>query len=420
MRIRLGAWFGRFWAGQATTELATEIGAFAIPVLAVIQLHASPVEVGLVGVALWLPFLVFALPLGVIVDRVRRRPLLVYAALGRMVFAAAIAITALSGTLTIPILVALALGLGVWVVLFEVTYQSFLPGLVRGDQLEPANSRLQSTAAASQIAGPGLGGLLVRWLSAGGAISFQAALYAFSAAFLASVPERKPPLRASRRSFWFELREGVHVLVHDRYLLPLAGYSGTSNLFAQWITVLITIYAIRTLDIGAGGLGLAFSIGASGALLGAATVGAISRRLGTGRAMLLFTIVDCLALAAIPLLTAAMQPALIIALLAGLYFLSGVGAAATTVQAITIRQLRVEDTMLGRVTAGIRSISFGAVAIGAGLGGLAGEILGLRGGLVVGGGGYLLTIAWVAFTPLARIHKNHDVLDTPPSPMSEP
>lgn len=413
--MRLGAWFGRFWTGQASTVLATEIGAFAIPVLAVIQLHASPAEVGLVGVALWAPFLVLALPLGVMVDRVRRRPLLVYAALGRMVFAAAIAITALTGMLTIPLLVALALGLGVWVVLFEVTYQSFLPGLVRRDQLESANSRLQSTAAASEIAGPGLGGLLVRWLTAGGAISFQAVLYAFSAAFLASIPERKPPIKTPRRSFWFELREGIHVLVRDRYLLPLTGYSGTSNLFAQWITVLITIYAIRTLDIGAGGLGLALSIGATGALLGAATVGAVSRRLGAGRAMLLFTIVDCLALAAIPLLSDAMEPALIIAILAGLYFLSGVGAAATTVQAITIRQLRVDDSMLGRVTAGIRSISFGAVAVGAGLGGLAGEVLGVRGGLVVGGVGYLLTIAWVALTPLARIRTNDDVIDAPPT-----
>lgn len=410
MRTRLGAWFGRFWAGQASTVLATEVGAFAIPVLAVTQLQASPAEVGVVGAAQWLPFLVLALPLGVVVDRVRRRPLLVSAALGRMVFAAAIAIAALTDMLTIPLLVALALCLGVWVVLFEVTYQSFLPGLVPPEHLEPANSRLQSTVAASQIAGPGLGGLLVRWLTAGGAIAGQAGLYAFSAAFLASVPERKPPVKTSRRSFWSELGEGLRALLRDRYLFPLAGYSGISNLFEQWITVLITIYAIRTLDIGAGGLGLALSIGATGALLGAATVGVVSRRLGTGRTMLLFTTMDCLALAAIPLLTEALEPALIVAILAGLYFLTGVGTAATSVQAITIRQLRADDAMLGRVTAGIRCISFGAIAVGAGLGGLAGEILGVRGGLAVGGAGYLLTIAWVAITPLSRIRTTADVV----------
>lgn len=368
------------------------------------------------GVAQWLPFLVLALPLGVVVDRVRRRPLLVAGALGRMVFAATIAVTALTGTLTIPLLVALALCLGVWVVLFEVTYQSLLPGLIPPEHLQPANSRLQSTVAASEIAGPGLGGLLVRWLTAGGAIAIQAVLYAFSAAFLASVPERKKPLSTSRRSFWSELGEGLHVLLRDRYLLPLAGYSGISNLFAQWITVLITIYAIRTLNIGAGGLGLALSIGATGALLGAATVGVVSRRLGTGRAMLLFTTMDCLALATIPLLTEALEPALIIAILAGLYFLTGVGTAATSVQAITIRQLRADDAILGRITAGIRCISFGSIAIGAGLGGLAGEILGVRGGLVAGGAGYLLTIAWVAITPLSRIRTNDDVLTTAPPP----
>jgi len=366
-----------------------------------------------------LPFLVLALPLGVVVDRVRRRPLLVSAALGRMVFASAIAIAALTGTLTIPLLVALALFLGVWVVLFEVTYQSFLPGLVPHEHLEPANSRLQSTVAASQIAGPGLGGLLVGWLTAGGAIAGQAGLYAFSAAFLASVPERNPPMKTSRRSFWSELREGLHILLRDRYLFPLAGYSGISNLFEQWITVLITIYAIRTLDIGAGGLGLALSIGATGALLGAATVGVVSRRLGIGRTMLLFTTMDCLALPAIPLLTEALEPALIVAILAGLYFLTGVGTAATSVQAITIRQLRADDAMLGRITAGIRCISFGSIAIGAGLGGLAGEILGVRAGLAVGGVGYLFTIAWVAITPLSRIRTYADVVNAPP-PQSHP
>ena len=256
--------FRRFWAAHGASLVATELGAFVLPVLAVINLNANPAEVGLIATAQWLPFLFLALPFGVIVDRVRSKPVLVSAAAGRALLAGLISASFGLQVASVPLLLVLTFLVGTCTVIYEVTYQSFVPQLVDREALERANARLQGTMAVAQVGGPGAGGALVRILGAPLAVALEAVIHAVSAALLASIPRAGArTTRPDRRStppagrvvrFWTELKSGLRTLAGDRYLLALAGYSGISNLFEQWIRVLLTIYAVRDLAIGAVGL----------------------------------------------------------------------------------------------------------------------------------------------------------------------
>lgn len=154
-RQRLGRDFAALWAASGATALGAQVTAVALPLLAVLTLDASPLEAGLLATAQWLPFLVVALPLGVLVDRMRRRPLLVVAEAGRAAVLATTVLLGLAGALAYPLLLGLALLLGCCSVLFEVASQSYLPSVVSLDDLDVANSRLQGTASVALVAGPG-------------------------------------------------------------------------------------------------------------------------------------------------------------------------------------------------------------------------------------------------------------------------
>ncbi len=403
VRTRLGRDFHRFWLAQTTSAVGSQVGDLAVPLLAVVVLHATAAEAGLVGVARWLPFLLLALPLGVLVDRRRRRPVLVAADIARAALIVVLVAVAVAGALTLPVLLGLIFVIGAFTVAFEVAYQSFLPTVAARDDLERANGRLQATASAAQVGGPGLGGWLVQTLTAPWALLSQAVTYAVSAVALLGIRSSESDPLPQRRGALAELREGLGFVRHDRYLVSLVGFSAIYNLFAQWITVLLLVHAVRELGLTAGHLGLVFSLGAMGAVVGAAAAPASVRRFGVGPVLIACAGAESLVLGVIPFVDAAWSTPVIVAALVGVFAVNGAGTSLSSVVALTLRQRRTPDHLLGRVNATVRWISYGVVAIGAGLGGLAGEALGTRTGIAVGCVGVALTVVWVAASPLRTI-----------------
>lgn len=399
----MGGDFHRFWLAQTTSAVGSQVGDLAVPLLAVVVLHATAAEAGLVGVARWLPFLLLALPFGVLVDRRRRRPVLVAADIARAALIVVLVAVAVAGSLTLPVLLGLIFVIGAFTVAFEVAYQSFLPTVAARDDLERANGRLQATASAAQVGGPGLGGWLVQTLTAPWALLSQAVTYAVSAVALLGIRSSESDPLPQRRGALAELREGLGFVRHDRYLVSLVGFSAIYNLFAQWITVLLLVHAVRELGLTAGHLGLVFSLGAVGAVVGAAAAPASVRRFGVGPMLIACAGAESLVLGVIPFVDAAWSTPVIVAALVGVFAVNGAGTSLSSVVALTLRQLRTPDHLLGRVNATVRWISYGVVAIGAGLGGLAGEALGTRAGIAVGCVGVALTVVWVAASPLRTI-----------------
>lgn len=416
---RLGVDFGRVWFATAVTALGMQVTAVALPLLAVLTLHVSAGQVGAIATVQWLPFLLIALPLGVLFDRMRRRPLLVAAEIGRAVVLLALVVLALPGALGFEVLLALALLLGCCSVLYEVGYQSYLPSVVPRDRLDVANSRLQSTESVALIAGPGIGGLLVQVVSAAGALAVQVVTSAVSAVMLVRIRgvETAPPARRLR--LLPAIAEGVRFLVRGPVLLWAVGFSAIYNPFEQWIKVLFTIDAVRRLGLTAGQFGLILSIGAIGALLGAAAAPAVSRRLGALQACLWCAAADAVFLV-LPIAEPEWGAAALIAALGGVFAVNGFTAAVSSVILLTVRQIRVPDGLRGRVNATTRAISYGSITLGAAAGGLAGQLLGVRLGLTVGCVGVLTSLIWtlgfgaVLLRRGARIDVPHDSVGSEP------
>jgi predicted MFS family arabinose efflux permease len=395
--------FRLFWFAQGASVTGDQIREFAIPLIAVSVLRVSATELGVLSALQWLPFLLLALPLGVIIDRHRRRNLLMFSETGRGVLMVALACAAAANALGFPLLLVAVVALGTLTVIYEVGYQSAIPALVPREGLTGANARIQATAAAGEIGGPGLGGLLLQVLGITVTLAVNAAAYLLSAGALLLMRSVEPVPVSTRRNFVAELREGIHHVRHDRYLLANVAFSALYNPFAQWVTLLLMLYAVDTLGLQAGQIGIIFSAGAVGALLGAATGSRLSSRLRVGTIIFLCAAVECGALLLIPVVDASWASAVTVVALAAIMAVNGAGTALSNVLLITIRQLRTPDALLGRVNATMRTITYGTIPLGALAGGLVGDWLGPRLGIGVGAVLCLFTVVWVYLSPLRSI-----------------
>src|SRR5689334_13500940 len=158
--------FRALWAGETVSLLGSQITVLALPLVAILELHASAAQLGLLAAARWAPYLVLTLPAGVWVDRHRRRPVLVAADLGQAALLVAVPALAALDALSIGGLVAIAFGVGACAVFFELAYRAYLPAIVEQDRLTDANSRLSVSQSLAEVAGPSLGAVLVQAASA--------------------------------------------------------------------------------------------------------------------------------------------------------------------------------------------------------------------------------------------------------------
>jgi len=391
--------FMRLWAGETISMFGSQVTELALPLAAVLTLAAGPLEMGLLTAAGVAPYLVVALPAGAWIDRLRaRRTLMVLADLGRAMLLGSIPLAYAFGALTIAQLYVVAVTAGSLTVLFNTALTTVLPRLVPEHQLADANGRVQTSAAAAQVAGPGAAGLLVQALSAPAAILLDAVSYLLSAAAIGSMTQDDEPLRpeADRRPLRAEVGEGLRFVAGDRSLRAIAGSAATLNLFGMLILSILILYARRELHLSAGAIGLIFAAGGVGALIGAISAPRIARTLGSGRSIFAATAWFSVHLLVIPI--ASGPHAAVI--LAANELLGGVAVMVFDVNALTLAQLTTPAELLGRMGATMSFVTQGAKPLGALLGGVLGELLGLHGALWVAGAGGTLTVLWTWFSPL--------------------
>ena len=219
--------FLKLWAGQSISEVGSQVSQLAIPWLAAVGLHATPLEFSLLGVLGFLPFILFALPAGVWVDRLRRRQILIVGDAARAVLLALIPILWAAGVLHIWHLLILQFVVGIFTVFFDVAYQSYLPALVEREHLVDGNSKLQLTVSIAQVAGPSLSGGLIAGLTAPYAIVADAVSYVVSAAFMLRMRHRENLPRhdadVPRPQMWPQVKEGLAWVLGNRSLRSIAG-----------------------------------------------------------------------------------------------------------------------------------------------------------------------------------------------------
>jgi MFS family permease len=394
---RSGLWrhgdFLRLWSAETISAFGSQVSALALPFVAISILDASAFEVAALTAVELLPFMLFSLPAGVWVDRLLRRPILIVADLGRAVALATIPLAYGLEILTIWQLYAVGFLVGSFTVFFDVAYQSYLPSLVERDQLAEGNSKLEVSRSGAQIGGPGIAGVLIGALTAPVAVALDAVSFAASALFVSRIRRREVVERATTasRSMRREIAEGLRFVLSHPFMRPSLIYVAISNFFTNGLFAIFLVYAVRELDLSAARVGLIFSIGNVGFLVGALGSAGVARRLGIGP-----TIVGAAALAnwgflLIPLAPASRPEPFIAASL----FIFGVCAVTVNVVGISLSQAVTPDRLLGRMTASRRFVVFGVMPLGSLTAGALASLLGLHPAIWVCAVG-----ASVAFVPM--------------------
>ncbi len=408
--------FLRFWAGQTISLAGDQVSALAFPLVAIGTLHASPAQMGLLATAGGAPLLLVGLFAGVWADRTRRRPLLIGANLGRAAILGSIPLAAALDLLSMPYLYIVAFLTGVLGVGFNAAYGAFLPTLVARDQLVEGNSKLTMTRSVTQIAGPGLAGVIVQLLTAPAAIVLDATSFIVSAFCLGLIrtPESGAPPRAGRRNVWREISEGLRLVARQPLLRASAGSAGTYNFFNAVLSPLALLYLSRSLALSPTSIGFILAAVGPGSLVGALLAVRTASSLGLGPAM-----IGGLALAgganlAFPLVSG--SPLIIVIVLVAARFLNGLGQPLYNINQVSLRQVVTPDGLQGRMNATMQFLTSSSTPLGALLGGLLGELLGVRAALVIGAIGTLLACLWPLCSPVRRLHD----LPAPAEPLSIP
>jgi MFS family permease len=353
----------------------------------------------------FLPFVLFAIPAGVWVDRLRRKPILVIADIARAVLLGSIPIAYAFDVLGLGQLYVVAFLVGICTVFFDVSYQSYLPSLVARDRLVEGNSKLEISRSAAQFGGPGLAGALIGIIGASAAILLDAISFLFSAAFLFFIrkpevlPEREEG--APRPSMFKEAKEGLSYVLGNRYLRAISICTGTSNLFWSLGGAILIVYAVRELHMSPALIGVIFSVANVGPFVAALTTNKVFERIGVGRTILATSMLFSAAALFYPTAPASMPAPFFI--LGGV--LGGYAAVAYNITQVSFRQAICPERMQGRMNAVIRFLVWGTMPIGALAGGAIGSLIGLHAALWVGAIGALFSFLPIALSPVRSIEK---------------
>jgi MFS family permease len=399
--------FMLLWAGQSVSGLGSEVSVLALPLLAIDVLHATTFQVGLLTSVEMLPFLLVGLPAGAWVDRLRRRPVLIAADIGRALVIASVPIAWALSALTLAQLYAVSLVSGVLTVFFDVAYQSYLPLLVEPDELVDGNGKLAATDSGAQVAGPAVAGLLVGAVGAANAVLADAASFVVSFVTLIAIgaPEEKPERLAGHdgqpTKLRTEIAEGLRFVWHEPRIRSVAFATSTSNLFTVMVVAVNLLFLRRQLHLSPGRIGVLLAVGSIGGVVGAVLAGRIAARIGVGRTIL-WTIALCgIGMFAYPLATRA--SAIVFVPLGG--FVASACGVAYNINQVSLRQALCPGRLQGRMNASVRFMVWGTMPIGGVIGGLLGTTIGLRPTLWVAAGGATTAFLWVLFSPVPGVQE---------------
>ena len=387
-RLREAPGFLRFWIASTASDFGTYVSTIAIQVIVVFALHEGAVGVGLVSAARWLPYLLFGLVAGVLVEHSRRRPLLVITDLLRGLLLVVVPVLALIHQLSLIVLMLFMAAFGLMSLLNDAASQSLLPRLVPANQLTSANARLDQSAAMAQTLGPAIGGGLVSLLSAPWAVILDAVSYVASGLLLLRIPISEPPHRAvALRDIGREAQEGLRWIYKHPSLRPLAlSTHGWFLCYATASTVL-PLFVLRTLDMSAFGYGVALSVGGVGALVGSLAATRLGASFGCGRVVITCRMMTAGSWALIALSHRQLSGWTILGVGE---LLLGLSMGAENANEMSFRQAVTPDALQGRVSATMRSFNRAMLVIGAPAGGFLGDAIGYRPMLWIASGGFLL------------------------------
>jgi MFS family permease len=390
--------FRRYWSGQSISMFGDQISSIALPLVAVLTLHVNPAQMGFLAALVWLPSLLFGLHAGAWVDRRgRRRTTMITADLGRAALLASIPACYAAGVLTIWQLYAVAFGTGVFSVLFTVSQPAVFVALMPADRYLEGNSLVYGSRALSFVGGPSVGGLLVQLLTAPFAVLADAVSFLGSAFFLARIRPPEPPADPAERGM---VMAGARFIRNSAIVRASLVAVATVNFFNFMFFALFVLYAVRSLQVRPGELGLVLGAGAVGGVLGAIVTKRLADWIGVGWVYTWSCLVFTAPVLLVPL--AGGPRPLILAMLFAAEFGSGFGVMTLDISIGSIFAAVIPNQLRARVSGAFQAVNYGVRPLGAVIGGFSGSAIGLRPTLWIAAAGGLAGFFLLLPTSLPR------------------
>ena len=367
---RLPSTFNRLAWSNLAAQSAEQIALAAAPIVAVLMLGVGEGETGLLQTALTLPFILFAIPAGLLTDRTSRRLLMAGSEALRAAALAGVLALIVLGWLTLPLLALLGFVAVCGTVAYSVAAPALVPSLVTPEQLPAANARVELARTIAFASGPALGGVLVGWVGAAPAFGFAAALSVVAVVLLSGLHE---PARAPtpRRHPVQDIREGAAFVFHHALLRPVFVTQFIFNTGSFLVLAVFVPYAVHRLGLSATGVGTTLAMYGLGMVAGALAATRVMKRIAFGTVIGLGPVTGFAAAIVMAITTIVPTP-----LLAGLsFFLLGAGPILWVISTTTLRQSVTPPRLLGRVSA-INIMSYGARPLGSALGAVVGGLYG--------------------------------------------
>jgi MFS family permease len=402
-----------FWLSTTVSVFGSQVSALAIPLTAIDSLDAPAFQIGLLNASLSLPFLLIGLLAGAWVDRMRRRPLLIVSDILRGLLLVSVPTAFLIDALSMVQLYAVGLLFGCLTVFFDVAYDAYVPALVGRERLVSANSMIEVSRSSAQVVGPGVAGLLIGIVGAPIAVLIDALSFLMSGGLIAAI--RRPETEVERaarapgegrvRILAAEIGEGLRYVLGHRYLRAIAACTATFNFFSAAVSALFLLYTVREIGLPVELIGLIFAVGSLGLFGGIWLASRLPPRIGVGPTIITGILISGPAGLIVPLAPAPLAVPLFIAF----ELLLGVGLMVYNINQRSLRQAITPPRMLARMTATMRFLVFGSIPLGAFLGGLAGDLIGLRETLWIAAIGGSLAFVPIVLSPVRSLH------DVPPA-----
>jgi MFS family permease len=407
--------FRKLWTSLTITHFGGQVTFLALPLTAALVLNASPFEVGVLTALEALPYPIFGLFAGVLVDRARKLPVIIACDVGRALALAAIPLAAWLGHLSMAVLYVAGFLIGLLSVIGWPAYQVFMTERVGRENLVEANAKIGVADSAAQLMGPGIAGALIQWLTAPFAIFFDAVCFFASAWMLRGIPPAATDEpKAVARSVKDEIMEGLRVVWANKILRAIAWSIGVWQVCRHAFIALVVLYAARELDFSAGHVGALFMISGIGSLAAASVTERLNSRFGMGPTML-----AGIAGTGVAWLTigAAFGGYVLASVIFGVgLFLLDLSGMIFFINYLSLRQAVTPDRLLGRVTATMIALTVSTAPLGGLVGGWVGEHFGLRAAILMAGAGALLLAPLVTWlSPIAAMRE----LPGPQEPMLE-
>jgi MFS family permease len=399
--------FMKLWSAATVSMVGSQMTVIALPFIALTMLHATVLEVSALAAVEMLPFLLVTLPAGAWLDRVRRRPVLVAADIGRGFVLLSIPAAYVGGVLSLSQLYVVAFITGTLTAFFDIADQSFLPAILEPDDLVDANAHLQISNSVAQIGGPALGGNLIAVLAAPFAIAADALSFFISGAFISAIhrrenkPERRLGPNGRPTSMRTDIAEGLRYVLGNRYLRPIAACTATSNLFGAAMFGVFPVLIWGELRLPPAFFGTVMGLASLGFLAGAALSNRLPRVIGVGPTIMVSAAFSSPAFLLIAITPARLDVAAVTLFIG--WFLAGLVQVVYNVAQVSLRQAITPPEMQSRMNATMRFIVWGTIPIGSLMGGVMASVLSVRATLVIAAVATFASFVPVALSPLRSL-----------------